>query len=233
MKSTRPIPMEWGMFKTSRDARMLIGEYVLGNDIPVYIINALPETIDLQDIIDRVDEIIPRPFLYEVEAVYVGQFEEFYKMNVNAFFDNGAIYISNAQDNADDLLDDLLHEIAHAVEVGFSADIYADQSIRDEFLGKRKRLYTILATEGYDVNIADFAELGFSAEFDNFLYTEVGYPELRALSSGLFPSPYSITSIREYFAIGFETIFLGSPDDIKLNCPSVFRKISFLYNNYK
>ena len=112
-------------------------------------------------------------------------------------------------------------------------DIYGNQRIRDEFLGKRKRLAKILSLEGYDVNIEDFLELDFSEEFDSFLYMEVGYPELRKHTSGLFPSPYSITSIREYFAIGFEKIFLGSPEEIKTCCPMVFSQISKLYKNYK
>jgi len=221
------------MFKSSPDARTLVGEYVLGGDIPVYVIDKLPEHVNLQRILDKVDQIIPRPFLYEVEAVYVGQFEDFYKKDLNALFDNGAIYITNHQDNNDDFLDDLIHEIAHAVEVGFSPDIYGDQTIRDEFLGKRKRLYALLASEGYDVKYTDFLELGFSETFDHFLYAEVGYPILSTLTAGLFPTPYSVTSIREYFAVGFEKIFLGHPEDIKLNSPSVFRKIYFLYKNYK
>ena len=35
-----------------------------------------------------------------------------------------------------------------------------------------------------------------------FLYQDVGYPLLNNLVIGLFPSAYSVTSLREYFAVG-------------------------------
>ena len=220
-------------FKSAEDVRTLIGEYTLFDDIYVYVKDPLPDNIDLHKILKRVEDKIPRPFLYEVESIFVGQFDEFYKMNVNAFFANGTIHVTNQQDNNEDMLDDIVHEIAHAVEVGFPIDIYGNQRIRDEFLGKRKRLYKILSLENYDVNLSDFLELDFSEEFDNFLHIEVGYPELRALTSGLFSSPYSITSIREYFAVGFEKIFLGDREEIKSCCPMLFAQIAALYKKYK
>tara|TARA_Y100000310_G_scaffold324709_1_gene386947 strand:+ start:720 stop:1385 length:666 start_codon:yes stop_codon:yes gene_type:complete len=221
------------MFKDAATARMQIGEYTLFDDIYVFIKDPLPEHIDFHKILKKIENLIPRAFLYEVESIFVGQFDEFYKKNVNAFFENGAIHVTNQQDNDEDMLDDIIHEIAHAVEVGFPLDIYGNQAIRDEFLGKRKRLYKTLSLENYDVGIDDFLELDFSEEFDNFLYIEIGYPELRKLSSGLFPSPYSITSLREYFAIGFEKIFLGQSAEIKSCCPLLFRQIANFYKKYK
>ena len=220
-------------FQSAAAVRAQIGEYTLFDNIYVYIKDPLPGHIDFHKILKKVESLIPRPFLYEVESIFVGQFDDFYKMNVNAFFENGAIHVTNQQDNSEDMLDDIVHEIAHAVEIGFPSDIYGNRLIRNEFLGKRKRLYKILSLEGYDINISDFLELDFSEEFDNFLYIEVGYPELRKLASGLFPSPYSITSIREYFAIGFEKIFLGDMEEIKSCCPFLFRQIADLQKKYK
>ena len=220
-------------FKSAEDARTLVGEYPLFDSIYVFIKDPLPDYINLHKILKKIENIIPKSFLYEVESIFVGQFDEFYKMNVNAFFANGAIYVTNQQDNDEDMLDDIVHEIAHATEIGFSPDIYGNQNIRDEFLGKRKRLYKILSLENYDVNLDDFLELDFSGEFDNFLYIDVGYPDLRRLTAGLFPSPYSVTSIREYFAIGFEKIFLGDGEEIKTCCPFLFRQIANLYKKYK
>jgi hypothetical protein len=221
------------VFKTAYEARSELGEYSLFEDIYVYVRDPLPDHINFHQVLRRVEERIPRSFLYEVESIFVGQFDEFYKMNVNAFFANGTIHVTNQQDNDEDMLDDIVHEIAHAVEVGFAFDVYGNQNIRDEFLGKRKRLYNILSLEGYDVNLNDFLELDFSEEFDNFLYIDVGYPDLRRLSAGLFPSPYSVTSIREYFAIGFEKIFFGDTQEIKSLCPFLFAQIAELHKKYK
>mgnify|MGYP003627486749 CR=1 FL=1 len=220
-------------FKSAEDARKMVGEYTLFEDIYVFIKDPLPEYIDLHKILKKIEDIIPRSFFYEVESIFVGQFDEFYKMNVNAFFANGTIHVTNQQDNDEDMLDDIVHEVAHAVEVGFPLDIYGNQNIRDEFLGKRKRLYKILSLENYDVSLNDFLELDFSEEFDNFLYIEVGYPDLRTLSAGLFPSPYAVTSIREYFAVGFERIFFGNVEEIKSSCPFLFAQIEALHRKYK
>jgi|TARA_R110000824_G_scaffold233766_1_gene422092 hypothetical protein len=220
-------------FKSGEDVRTLVGEYTLFEDIYVYVKDPLPDHINLHQILKRVEGSIPKSFFYEVESIFVGQFDEFYKMNVNAFFANGTIHVTNQQDNDEDMLDDIVHEIAHAVEVGFPIDIYGNQLIRDEFLGKRKRLYKILSLENYDLNLSDFLELDFSEEFDNFLHIEVGYPELRRLTSGLFASPYSVTSIREYFAVGFEKIFLGDVEEIKSCCPLLFAQIAALHKKYK
>ena len=161
--------------KDGIDARIQIGEYTLFDDIYVYIKDPLPDHINFHQILRNIENAIPKSFLYEVESIFVGQFDEFYKMNVNAFFANGAIHVTNQQENDNDMLDDIVHEIAHAVEVGFPMDIYGNQLIRDEFLGKRKKLYKILSLENYDVHLSDFLELDFSEEFDNFLYIEVGY----------------------------------------------------------
>ena len=48
--------------------------------------------------------------------IIVGWFEEFEERNINAFYDSGAVYISNLQDDQEDMFDDIVHEIAHSVE---------------------------------------------------------------------------------------------------------------------
>jgi hypothetical protein len=48
----------------------------------------------------------------------------------------------------------------------------------------------------------------YNKDFDEYLYTQIGYPALNAYANGLFYSPYASTSVREYFARGFEAYFL-------------------------
>jgi len=43
--------------------------------------------------------------------------------------------------------------------------------------------------------------------------------------NGLFPNAYSPTSIREYFASGFEEYFLGDRNYLKKVSPVLYRKI--------
>ena len=45
-------------------------------------------------------------------------------------------------------------------------------------------------------------------KIDDFLYKDVGYALLNNLVMGLFPSAYAATSLREYFARGFEELKL-------------------------
>ena len=62
--------------------------------------------------------------------------------------------------------------------------------------------------------MAKFLNTDFDLEFDEFLYKTVGYPTLRLVTTNLFYSPYGSTSLREYFANGFEAFFMK--EDINL-----------------
>ena len=63
-------------------------------------------------------------------------------------------------------------------------------------------------------------------ELDDFLYKKVGYDKLSLMIPGLFLSPYSITSIREYFANGLEEYLLGEPNVIKSLSPVLYKKLN-------
>ena len=124
----------------------------------------------------------------------------------------------------------VLHEIAHSIEEAFP-QIYEDESIEAEFLGKRTKLYQILASHSVEMSGLDFLNAEYSEKFDDFLYLVVGYPLLRNLSSGLFLSPYAITSIREYFADAFEEYFMRDVKSVKAVSPAVYYKIEQLLEN--
>ena len=62
-----------------------------------------------------------------------------------------------------------------------------------------------------------------------FLYKKVGYDIMRATTADLFHSPYAATSLREYFANGFEAFFLKEElSRLKFSSPKLFMKISKL-----
>ena len=112
---------------------------------------------------------------------------------------DGAIYLTNVQDDIDDVVDDIIHEIAHSLEERHKIEIYGDELVEREFLGKRKRLQRILTSQDIDINNHDFMNPEYDIEFDMFLYQDVGYPFLTNITAGLFYSPYAITSLSEYF----------------------------------
>lgn len=203
-------------------------EKMLANKIPVVIKDQLPGDIDLQFILDTVEKKIPEHFLYGVDIIYVGDFEEFKDREINALYKNGALYITNKQSNNEDMIDDIFHEIAHACEESYFSLIYSDGKIQDEFVAKRKKLFDILTQEGYNVSIGDFLNTDYSEEFDELLHKEIGYEKLTFFTMGLFVSPYGATSWREYFANGFEHYFLEYPEYIKNISPAVYEKIDGL-----
>ena len=200
-------------------------EAVVFGSTPVYINHELPAEINIQLVLQTIENAIPEHLAYGVEAIYIEHLDEFTERSINAVYKNGSIYISNFQDDDEDLIDDIAHEIAHASEVLYRKQIYEDNTVINEFLGKRKRLLDILAQEGYTIKAETFLDPNYSRQIDNFLYQEVGYPLLNNLTQGLFISPYSVTSVREYFAIGFEEFFLKDQNYVKKTCPELFTKI--------
>ena len=84
--------------------------------INVFVKDPLPEDISLNVVLRRIENILPSYFVSNVDAVYVGMFEEFVEMETNAAYKDGALYITSDQYDEDDMIDDIVHEIAHAVE---------------------------------------------------------------------------------------------------------------------
>jgi len=218
------------VFITESSAKALKAqkEYTIYGDIFVLIKDPLSKEVDLQYCLDVIEHTIPRHLVYGLDSIIIGTFPEFEERQLNAFYRDGAIYVSNIQDDNDDFIDDIVHEVAHLAEKTYGALIYADQKVTREFLGKRQRLFYLLKAHGFDVVSKDFMETEYSKEFDMFLFQEVGYPLLTQLTMGLFLTPYGVTSLPEYFAEGFEYYFLKDPEYVKKICPSCYRKIEEL-----
>ena len=88
--------------------------------------------------------------------------------------------------------------------------------------------FNLLKSRGYDVTLEQFLSIKYDYDFDMFLFQEIGYPVLKTITTGLFPSPYSTTSINEYFAIGFENFYMGESNYIKKICPNLAQKLFYL-----
>jgi len=67
------------------------------------------DTIDVEKIISKLESLIPTQLLSEVEMIIIGHFDEFEERDINAFYKDGAIHVSNIQSDENDLLDDLIH----------------------------------------------------------------------------------------------------------------------------
>ena len=194
----------------------------------VYVKDPLPEDFDLDHVLQKVAVSIPNYLMNNVDSIYVGQFDFFFERDINAAYKDGALYITNNQDNEEDMIDDVVHEIAHSVEEFAGNDIYGDGRIENEFLGKRQRLFYSLREEGYDVQLKDFLNVRYDERFDMFLYQDIGYELITTFTMGLFLSPYSVTSLREYFAIGFEHYYLKDRKYVKNISPILFEKLEYI-----
>ena len=194
--------------------------------IIVYQQNPLPKDIDLELVLQKIEEKVPQFLFDDIDSIFIGQFTFLKEKEVDAIYENGAIYITNEQDDGDDFMSDIVHELAHGVEETYPLDIYGDVTIEDEFLAKRRSMAEILRAHGYGkYDTGVFAEIEYSAEFDSYLYQEVGYPILHTLLHGLFISPYGATSLREYFANAFEEFYSGDTYYVKSVSPAVYKKI--------
>jgi len=204
------------------------GIYYLNNEIPVWSEDPLPEHINLRAVLDKIEQMMPTAYFRYVDAVKIGTFPEMIDRELNAMYLDGVLYISNFQASEEDMYDDIIHEMAHAVEDNNRDLIYGDQRLMVEFLGKRKRLYSILKNEGYDVILEEFLNVNYDQDFDMFLYQDIGYERLNNLVMGLFPGAYSVTSLAEYYATGFERFYMREGNKLSKMCPVLMKKIDLL-----
>lgn len=183
--------------------------------------------ISPRSVFAKIDSKIPRKFLKNIDVIYIGDFDFFKNRDIQAMYENSCIFVTNNQDSISDMCDDIIHEIAHSLEEIYRDIIYFDGKLEQEFIEKRKQLFSALKGEGYPADLSSFMEPSYKKEFDDYLYKEVGYPLLSMLSANIFYSPYAATSLREYFANGFEALFYyGDYEFINKSCPKLFIKLN-------
>ena len=201
--------------------------------VEVFVKDTITNNISMKQVMTTVDKILPSFVFRGLDSVYVGNFDFLNKRSVQAMYENSSIFITNIQDDVDDMVDDIVHEISHFVEDNYGNFLYSDQKIQQEFIRKRKRLWMVLDKAGYDVDLDDFLKIDFSFEFDDFLYKKIGYSALSMISKNIFYSPYAATSLREYFANGFEAFFTkGDIDRLKKISPKIYLKIIDFLSTY-
>ena len=114
--------MSW-IFESINKSKKMKDHYKL-HDINIFIKDQLPESI----------------LLIGVDMIYIGQFKQLIDREITAVFEDGAIYLTNEQDDDRDMIDDIIHEIAHSIENIYANVIYGDNEISIEFLKKKKKM---------------------------------------------------------------------------------------------
>jgi DNA-binding transcriptional ArsR family regulator len=197
----------------------------------VFIKDPLPEEVNIDYVLGYIEKHIPRQLMHLVDFLYVGDFPFLKQKDINATYENGAIYVTNEQRDEDDMIDDIVHELAHSVEELHGDVLYGDGLIEKEFLGKRSRFCSLLSSEGLDIPRNMCYNVDYDKKFDEILYKTVGYEKMISITMGLFISPYGVTSLREYFANGFESYFIGDRRELETTSPGIYKKIEGLFNN--
>jgi len=208
-------------------------KHFIWNNIQVFIKDPLTDSeISLNNVLHTIDQKIPKHLLTNLDAIYIGQFDFLNDRSIQAMYENSSIFVTNEQDSEEDMADDIAHEIAHSIEDVRGEAIYGDGELEEEFLLKRRQLYSVIKSENLPADLNSFTESDYKKEFDEYLYKEIGYQRLNMISANLFYSPYAVTSLKEYFANGFEAYFFyGEYAFLEKTCPKLFNKLSALLEN--
>jgi len=212
--------------ESAKKGRRLKDVYNLSG-VDVYIKDKLPEEIDPDFVFNYISSRIPFHLARNIDIIYVGQFPEMKEREINAYYEDGAIYVTNKQDEDIDMIDDIIHELAHAVERNNEEIVYGSGRLQSEFKAKRRNLYTRIQ-EMYEVPRGFLSNVDYSEEIDNFLFKTIGYDVLNQLVVSIFVSGYAATSVNEYFARGFEEYFIGDKELLKQLSPVLYKIIDEL-----
>jgi len=220
--------MKW-IEKSAERGKALRKHYKL-RDIEIFIKDALPKEIDADFVFKYIASVLPEHLLSNVDIVYIGQFENLISRDIRGVFEDGAIYVTNEQDSEMDLIDDLIHEISHSIEHLHQDIIYGDSRLEKEFRTKRAALYELLKEKSLNPPASMLDTLDYDPRLDDYFYKQVTYPILNQIlaMTGLFIGAYSVTSIREYFATGFEGYFMHEKQLIFDYSPVLYSKLKHL-----
>ena len=199
----------------------------LWNSVEVIIKDKIIDpNISIHTVLKKIESKISPKFLVNIDVIYVGDFDFFKDRDIQAMYENSCIFVTNNQDSIEDMCDDIVHEIAHSLEEVYGDIIYFDGKLEKEFLEKRRQLYSVLKSENFEADLILFLDPSYSESFDQYLYKQIGYPTLNMLGASIFYSPYAATSLREYFANGFEALYYyGDYNFISKSCPELYSKL--------
>ncbi len=189
--------------------------------IDVNIVNEFDVDINIKDVFSSLTSLIPKKFFKNIDIIYVGAFDILKKRNLDALYLDGAIYISNNQKNEHDLASNIAHEVAHNIIYLTNGEVFRVNNLEGEFIEKRKTIFNRIKAQKKPVNLKKFLNPYFDQEFDDYLFREIGYDLLNVLSYDIVVNPYSLTSIEEYFATGFDYYFFKDKIFLRKKCPEL------------
>jgi len=195
--------------------------------IPIYFKNPLTRQINIDSVAGRIENLLPATMLRNISAIAIGDYDSLNDRAVDSVYNKKIIYLTNVQDNEEDILENVVHEVAHSLEEIYAESIYGDLILRKEFLKKRRQLYGELSKK-YTLEEKYFRKTTYTKYLDNLLFKKIGYDALSHFTDPIMVSPYSATSLREYFSEGFEKYYMGEQQLVQDLSPGLYAKIKSL-----
>ena len=87
--------MNW-LEESVKKSKKLKDHYMLG-DVNIYVKDQLPENVDIDFVIRYVAKRLPNHVLTNIDIIYVGHFQDLVDRDINALWQNGAIYITTKE----------------------------------------------------------------------------------------------------------------------------------------
>ena len=133
--------------KKMPELKMRLPRESTGNDfytpggLQVYFKDNLLNDIDVESVVSRVEATLPDHLRSEVDMIVIGHFDEFDERSINAFYDSGALYVSNVQTRRrrSYMMTWFMKSLTH-LEGPYGYEIYGDEEVKNEFLLKREHL---------------------------------------------------------------------------------------------
>ena len=141
-------------------------EILLYNRVPV-MIQDMP-AFNTGDVFTAVQAKVPQPLTRELDYIMISDSDYLRDREVDSVYQDGIIYMSANIDDDETALLSVIHEIAHSLEEAYP-QIYEDETIETEFLGKRKKMYETLSAHGFDLSGLDFLNAEYSEKFDEYI----------------------------------------------------------------
>jgi hypothetical protein len=217
-----------------RDLKDLVNKkHFLHNKVPVYLkdLMVLNVQVSLDKVLELLELRVPESLIPNLGTIWIGEFPELDRMNVDSFFKNETVFFSSKIPTLELLFYTMLYEMSNVMADNFSTIIHADGSLEREFLSKRVELYNRLTpAQKKAISIQKFFDVKSDTILFRFLYKKLRRPYLERLCKGIYPHSTGAASLLNYLAMTFYLLkaSLRSREELEKISPIAVAKIQML-----
>lgn len=173
---------------------------------------------------------LPKYLYSNTRSIYVHDAENLQSKQLDSMHkDNGTIEINATScKSIKNLLKLLIHELYHSLETDISSkftDLYS-ATVNEYRANKTKILDKIKSDPRLEKpSRYYYGIIHYDSGFDDYLVNRITYPVLFNRIIDLFSTPYALTSISEYIAIGFEVFLFENRNWVNIYNPMLYKLI--------